>query len=103
MAAFGRVGWLTGDGPLHFLGALAVGGGSIRHAMEFPADRRCGRNSDLTCVDTLSGGPFLIGPSMAIIVDLGTTFGLFAGVDTLVGMSRFTLNFDFNLGASFKL
>ena len=103
VAAFGRVGWLTGDGPVHFLGALAVGGGSVRHAMEFPADRRCGRNGDLSCVDTLSGGPFLIGPGMAVIVDLGATVGLFAGVDTLVGMPRFTLNFDFNVGATFKL
>lgn len=103
VAGFGRVGWLTGDGPLHFLGALAVGGGSVRHAMEFPEDRKCGPNSDLSCVDTLSGGPFLFGPSLSIIVDLGSTFGLYAGLDTLLGMSRFTLNFDVNVGASFKL
>jgi hypothetical protein len=103
VAAFGRVGWLTGDGPLHFLGALAVGGGSVRHAMEFPSDRKCGRDADLSCVDTLSGGPFLIGPAMAIIVDLGSTFGLYAGLDTLLGMPRFTLNFDVNVGATFKL
>ena len=46
--------------------------------------------------------PFLIGPGMAIIIDLGTTFGLFAGLDTQVGWSRFTLNFDFNVGVTFK-
>jgi hypothetical protein len=102
LAAFGRVAWLTSDGPGHFLIGLAVGGGNIRHAAEFPGDR-CGPTMTQTCVDTLASGPFLFGPSLGFLYELGSTVGLLATINTTVGVPKFTLNFDVNAGLSFRL
>ncbi|HEY7371615.1 MAG TPA: tetratricopeptide repeat protein [Polyangia bacterium] len=102
LAAFGRVAWLTGDGAVHFLGGLAVGGGNIRHALEFASDRHCGTTHDTTCVDTLASGPFLFGPSVGLVVDLGRVVGLMAQINTQIGVPKFTLNFDLNVGLTFR-
>jgi tetratricopeptide (TPR) repeat protein len=102
LAAFGRVAWLTGDGALHFLGGLAVGGGNIRHAVLFGSDATCGTGRDTTCVDTLASGPFLFGPSVGLLMDLSNVVGLIAEINTQIGVPKFTLNFDLNVGVTFR-
>jgi hypothetical protein len=103
LAAFGRLAYLTGDGGVHFIAGLAAGGGNIRHAQEFAADGQCGPTRSITCVDTLASGPFLFGPSIGLLIELGDTLGLITTVNTQVGVPQFTLNFDANLGISFRM
>src|SRR3954467_7793078 len=64
IAFFVKATYLTLEAPFHIAIGGQVGGGNIRHALEFPDDKTC-QSSDgtkQTCVDTLAGGPFLIGP-----------------------------------------
>jgi len=103
LAGFGRLAWVTGSGSLHALAGVAVGGGTIKHAKVFQLDGRCGPGRDKTCVDTLSGGPFLFGPFLGLLVDLSPSVGIELSVNTLVGVPDFTLNFDLNLGLAFRL
>lgn len=103
VAGFGRIAWLSGDGIVHFLPGLAVGGGNIRHAQEYPDDRMCGEERHTSCVDTVASGPFLFGPSIGVLIELGDTVGLMAAVNTQIGVPKFTLNFDFNAGLTFRL
>jgi hypothetical protein len=103
LAAFGRIAWLSGSGPVHFVPGLAVGGGNVRHAMHFKDDRMCGMLRTTSCVDTIASGPFLFGPSVGLLVELGDVVGLMATVNTQIGVPKFTLNFDFNAGLTFRI
>jgi hypothetical protein len=103
LAGFGRIAWLAGDGIVHFVPGLAVGGGNIRHAQEYADDFGCGEKRDTSCVDTVASGPFLFGPSVGLLVELGDTVGLMASLNTQLGVPKFTINFDFNAGVTFRL
>ena len=103
LAAFGRIAYLTGDGPVHFLGGLAVGGGTIRHVAAFNDDWMCGPQRRTSCVDTFGSGPLLVGPTVGVLFELGDTVGFLAAINTQVGAPKFTLNFDVNLGLTFRM
>jgi tetratricopeptide (TPR) repeat protein len=102
-AVFGRVAWLLGDGRVHVLAGVIVGGGNIRHAIVFNADKMCGPSSDTSCVDTIASGPFLFGPSLGMLVELGKTFNLVLAVNTEFGLPKQTLNIDVNAGIAIRL
>jgi len=103
IAGFGRIAWLAGNGAVHLMPGLAVGGGNIRHAQEYPDDRMCGEQGHTSCVDTVASGPFLFGPSVGLLIELGDTVGLLAAVNMQLGAPKFTINFDFNAGLTFRL
>ena len=66
--------------------------------------RRAGRPpraATQTCVDTLAGGPFLIGPTFGFFYELGDTVDLIVAVNSALGVPKFTLNFD--VGARHRL
>lgn len=102
-AVFGRVGWLFGDGAVHFLAGAIVGGGNIRHAIVFNADKTCGPTATVECVDTIASGPFLFGPSLGMLVELGSTFNLVLAINTQFGLPKETLNVDVNGGIAIRL
>ena len=102
-AVFGRVAWLLGDGGVHVLAGVIVGGGNIRHAIVFDADMMCGPSSNTQCVDTIASGPFLFGPSLGMLVELGHTFNLVLAVNTEFGLPKQTLNVDVNAGIGIRL
>jgi len=80
--------------------------GYIRHVVKFPADTSC--SASLTsakqqCVDTLDGGPFLIGPTAGFFYALGESLDLTAAINSALGVPHFTLNFDVQVGIAFRL
>jgi len=102
-AVLGRVGWLFGDGAVHFLAGMIVGGGNIRHAIVFNADTMCGPTGHAICVDSFASGPFLFGPSLGMLVELGSTLNLMLGINTEFGLPKQTLNVDVNGGIAIRL
>jgi hypothetical protein len=103
IAVMARATMFFGDGDAHFFVGGAVGGGTIRHVSNFPADASCAPNPGMTsCVDTLKAGPFLIGPSAGLFYDLGKTASLILAVNTEVGVPNFTFNVDVNGGVGLR-
>jgi hypothetical protein len=98
-AGFARATYFFGQaGGFRMFLAGELGAGNIRHAETFPLDTKCGQASNTQCVDTLAGGPFLFGPTVGFMADLGKAAGIVVSLATDVGVPHFTLNFDFNAG-----
>lgn len=100
-AAFARATYFFGDGTSAFrvFAAGELGGGYIRHAQVFPGDTMCGMaNARSQCVDSLKGGPFLIGGALGFLYDFSSVAGLVVNLVTDLGVSNFTINFDLNAG-----
>jgi hypothetical protein len=107
LAVLAKATWLFGDGPLHFTAGGQVGGGYIRHAEVFNSDQNCSPSAGSTvrqgCVDTIKGGPFLIGPTAGILYEIGDSLDLIAGLNTELGLSKFTFNLDIDVGIGVRL
>jgi hypothetical protein len=107
VAFFAKATYLALDAPFHLTVGAQVGGGNIRHALEFPNDKTCQASAadtgKQTCVDTLAGGPFLIGPTLGIWYELGDTADIILAVNTALGVPHFMFNFDFALGLGFRI
>ena len=56
-----------------------------------------------SCVDTLAGGPFLIGPTLGMWYEIGDMVDFIFGVNTALGVPNFTFNFDLSLGLGFRI
>jgi tetratricopeptide (TPR) repeat protein len=103
IAVFARATYVMLDGDFHLFFGGEVGGGAIRHVINFPADKTCGTAANgQTCVDTLQAGPFLVGPNAGIIYDLGKTAALIVALNTQLGVPKFTFNVDVNAGLGLK-
>jgi hypothetical protein len=113
-AVLGRVTFLMSEGPFHFTVGGQIGGGYVAHAVVFATDTGCGtsqanagppgQNSGHTqCVDSVLGGPFLIGPTVGLLWELGDTVNLVAGINSELGVPKFTFNFDLDFGLAFRL
>ena len=102
-----RVTFLMSEGPFHFTVGGQIGGGYVAHAVVFRNDTKCGASmsnaGNTQCVDALLGGPFLIGPTVGVMYELGDTANLVAGVNTELGAPKFTFNFDLDIGLAFRL
>jgi tetratricopeptide (TPR) repeat protein len=104
-AAFGKVAYLFGDSSFHpYLGGL-VGGGQIRHVAKFPGLNQCGSSSTqpgmtVECQDTVLAGPVFIGPVGGFVFNATDNFALTLGINTQLGFTDFTFNFDLNLGVA---
>jgi hypothetical protein len=105
-AVLARATFLMSEGPFRFTVGGQVGGGYVAHAVVFP-QTNCGASAsgpfNTQCVDALLGGPFLIGPTAGVMYELGDTVNLVAGVNTELGMPKFTFNFDLDIGLAFRL
>jgi len=95
LAAFLKGTLVAGDEGFHPFFSIAVGGGYIRHAVQFSHGTGCG-----PCVDTFKGGPFLVGPGAGIMYDLGSTLALLVQVNSQLGLPNFTFNVDGQVGAA---
>jgi hypothetical protein len=107
LAVLARAYWFLGDGPFRFMVGGQVGGGNIRHALEFSADDTCKSSASATatqtCVDTLASGPFLIGPMAGFFYELGSSLNLIVNVNTQLGVPKFTFNVDINAGIGLRI
>jgi hypothetical protein len=102
IAAFARATFFSGTESFHLFFAVAAGAGYVRHAVVFP-DHGCGPQTNMTCVDTIKGGPLLVGPAVGFFYDLGSTVSFIAALNSQLGLPSFTANFDLNVGLGFRL
>jgi hypothetical protein len=107
LAVLARANWVLGNGPFHWTVGGQIGGGNIRHAVKFPDTHDCGASATAvqneTCVDTLPGGPFLIGPMAGFFYELGSSLNLIVNLNTQLGVPKFTVNFDVNAGIGLRI
>jgi hypothetical protein len=105
-AGFAKVTYLV-PGSLHITIGGQIGGGYIRHAVVFEMDRTCKPSATSTsmqqCVDTLNGGPFLVGPTAGLMFELGSAANLMLNLNTALGLPNFTFNMDIQAGVGFRL
>jgi len=106
VAGFAKATYLMLNAPFHVTVGGQIGGGNIRHPLEFPDDKTC-RSSPTgptqTCVDSLAGGPFLIGPTAGIWYEIGSAIDLTLAVNSALGVPNFTFNFDVDIGLGFRI
>ncbi|HEY4394330.1 MAG TPA: tetratricopeptide repeat protein [Polyangia bacterium] len=106
-AVLGRVTFLMSDGPFHMTVGGQIGGGYVAHAVVFGNDTKCGTSmsnaGSTECVDALLGGPFLIGPTIGLMWELGDVANFVAGINSELGVPKFTFNFDLDVGLAFRL
>jgi hypothetical protein len=104
-AGFAKVTYLLGSAPFHITLGGQVGGGYIRHAVAFN-DRTCKASPTgevQQCVDTLNGGPFLIGPTAGVFYEIGSSIDLLLSVNSALGVPNFTFNLDVQAGIGVRL
>jgi hypothetical protein len=103
VAVLAKATWLFGEnGGLRPYFSLAAGGGQVRHLVSVPLSD-CGAAKNQDCVDTVVGGPLLLGPSVGIAYPLGSTMFLNASLNTLAGLPNVQINADLNIGLAMKL
>jgi hypothetical protein len=106
VAGFAKVTYLMGTSPFRITLGGQIGGGNIRHAVVFP-DSTCRASATSTttqsCVDTLPGGPFLVGPTFGFIYEIGSSFDFIVAVNSALGAPNFTFNLDINAGIGFRI
>jgi hypothetical protein len=99
--------YFMGTGSVRFALGGELGVGTIRNAVSFNAVTNCkGSASDpmtTGCVDTLKGGPFLIGPTFGLYFELASAVDLFVALNTEIGLPTFTFNLDPQIGLALRL
>ena len=72
-----------------------------------PTTRRAARPAagpfNQTCVDTLAGGAFLVGPMVGFWYEIGSSLDLILNVNTALGVPKFTFNIDVNAGIGLRI
>jgi hypothetical protein len=105
-AIFGKATYLLTSAPFRLTLGGELGYGYIRHAQAFP-DPNCKATATSTmtqsCVDTLAGGPLLVGPTIGFFYELGSSIDLIVAVNTALGVPNFTFNFDIGAGIGFRI
>jgi hypothetical protein len=103
VAVLAKATWLFGEnGGLRPYFSLAAGGGQLRHLVSVPLND-CGAMKNLECIDTVVGGPLLLGPSAGLAYPLTSSMFFNASVNTLLGLPNITANADVNIGLGMKL
>ncbi len=82
--------------------SLSAGGGTIRTVSRVMGPDACGSGNQ-PCVDTVGGGPVLLGPGVGFRYAVSDGVGVVAVVGGLVGVPKFTATVDVNVGLSFRL
>ncbi len=105
-AAFAKATWKLGDdeGSFHPFFSLMGGGGYIRHVVTLHPTRAptgCGQMMNQSCVDTIQGGPILVGPGGGIFYDLTDSLSLVGQANAVLGFWDFTFNLDINVGIAY--
>jgi len=105
-AAFAKATWKLGDdeGSFHPFFSLMGGGGYIRHVVTLHPTRAptgCGPMMNQACVDTIQGGPILVGPGGGVFYDLTDNLSLVGQANAVLGFWDFTFNLDINVGVAY--
>jgi hypothetical protein len=102
LAGFARVSIFFGSEKFRLFVGPEIGGGYISHAVVFKTDTSCTPSPTSTqhqqCVDSMNGGPILVGAGFGFVWDVSSVFGITFSVVADAGFPDFTLNFDFQPG-----
>jgi len=86
--------------------SVGLGGGYIRHVVEIKVDDAthtgCGADNNSACVDTVKGGPFLIGAGAGALLRATDTFAISVGLDTALGLPSTMFNADLDVGLALQ-
>jgi tetratricopeptide (TPR) repeat protein len=82
--------------------SLSAGAGTIRNVASVKAPTTCGTGSQ-ACMDTIPGGPVLVGPGFGFRLVVSDGVGIVAGVNGLVGVPKAAATADVNIGVAFQL
>jgi hypothetical protein len=99
--------FFTPDGFRPFVQG-GLGGGAIRQVVklnvtpEADGSTRCGSDGKGACVDTVTGGPFLIAVGGGLAYQMGS-LALIGSLVSNIGIPHFMLNFDVTLGVGYSL
>ena len=102
-AAFVRATWRFGEDKFHPFFSLALGGGRIRHLVNFRAqlEANCGPMPKDECIDTIGAGPVLLGPGAGLMYDITDGAAIVVQANSVLGFPTFTVNLDANVGVAF--
>jgi len=104
IAALLKLTWFLTDANSAFQPylSLSAGAGTIRNVSSVKAPPTCGSGTD-ACLDTVAGGPALVGPGFGFRLVVSDGVGIVAGVSGLVGVPKFAATADMNIGVAFQL
>lgn len=97
-------------GPVRPFVVGGLGGGAIRQVVKLNVrpdetdgvTTHCGSTGKEACVDTVTGGPFLIAAGGGVAYEIGSV-ALLASLVSNIGIPHFMLNFDLTLGVGLHL
>lgn len=97
------------SGPVRPFVVGGLGGGAIRQVVKLNVTpdvdgvtTHCGSSGKDACVDTVTGGPFLIAAGGGVAYEIGSV-ALLASLVSNIGIPHFMLNFDLTLGVGLRL
>jgi hypothetical protein len=110
IAVLAKANWYLTTGPLRPFLIGGLGGGAIREVVKpnvMVQPTGCGPGTaampgSSQCVDTVTGGPFLIAAGAGLSYDIGS-ISLLASLTANVGIPKFMLNVDATLGLGLHL
>lgn len=96
---------LEPKGRLQPYAALSAGGGYIRYLVDISSFRLsgCGNDDGSNCFDTVASGGLLVGPSAGAWVHLTGPVYLTGQLGLLLGVPKFAINADLNLGLGYRM
>jgi len=107
LAVMAKATYFMGSGALRMFVSGSVGGGELRGVVNLDGKRNdCGvpskrytRGSD-ACIDSILGGPVVIGPGGGVLYNFTSNIAATAGVNVLVGVPKLVVATDLTLGAA---
>lgn len=107
VAVLARASWYLSRAPLRPFVSGGLGAGAIRQVVKLKTLSGdplmdCGSKRTEPCVDTVTGGPLFLALGGGLAYQLGS-FSLLASVTANVGVPRWMLNVDAQVGLGFRL
>ena len=104
LAVLGRVGLSLPLGErAELIPSMAIGIGRVRHVFTIENLADCGASQRQSCVDSVAGGPALLGPGVMFLYSLRRDLSLVAGLSSLLGLPDSMVNFDLTAGLAWRL
>jgi hypothetical protein len=95
--------WSPRGGTLRPFVSTSLGAGRIRETVRFSQYKDCGPMHDQVCVDTVGGGPAIVGGAAGLTYALSKDLGLVAGLGAQLAVPTTTFNLDLNVGFAYQL
>jgi outer membrane biosynthesis protein TonB len=107
LAVLAKATYFMGSGALRWFVSGSVGGGEIRGVVNLDGKRNdCGVPEDTglvgsdACVDSILGGPVVVGPGGGVLFNFTSNIAATVGVNVLIGVPKLVVATDLTLGAA---